>query len=202
MNWTSVTQPPLNLISFFESVDCYPVALASVAICKAVCAPKIKSMKRDVKSVQVVVGRAKAQPIGRWSKLSSHLIPHKKVNMHTGNLGQLAYVGFSFLEFSLRLTMLLFCDLSVGTAGDSLTYHRGYPFSTKDQDNDNWNKHCAEQYKGAWWYGSCLHSNLNGPYRHGKFSSKTSYDGVVWHHWKGNTYSLKRAEMKLRPEKF
>ena len=60
-----MTQPPLNLISFFESVDCYPVSLASVAICKAVCAPKIKSMKRDVKSVQVVVGRAKAQPIGR-----------------------------------------------------------------------------------------------------------------------------------------
>ena len=92
--------------------------------------------------------------------------------------------------------------MSVGTAGDSLTYHRGHPFSTKDQDNDNWSKHCAEHFKGAWWHDTCVTSNLNGPYRHGKFSSKTSYDGVVWVDWKGVDYSLKRAEMKIRPEKF
>lgn len=68
-------------------------------------------MRRDVKSVQIVVGRAKPQAIGRGSKLSSHLIPHKKVSMHTGNLRQLAYVGFSFLEFSVRLTILLLISL-------------------------------------------------------------------------------------------
>ena len=83
-----------------------------------------------------------------------------------------------------------------------MAYHRGHPFSTKDQDNDNWPKHCAEHFKGAWWHDSCLRSNLNGPYGHGKFSSKTSHDGVVWVDWKGANYSLKRAEMKLRPEKF
>ncbi|XP_019637151.1 PREDICTED: ficolin-2-like [Branchiostoma belcheri] len=73
-----------------------------------------------------------------------------------------------------------------GTAGDSLTYHDGKPFSTKDRDNDG---SCAQLHKGAWWYNSCYRSNLNGLY----------LDGVNWRHWKGYNYSLKRTEMKLRP---
>ena len=87
-----------------------------------------------------------------------------------------------------------------GTAGDSLSYHRGYPFTTKDQDNDSASGNCAVANKGAWWYGNCHHSNLNGLYHHGKHSSEA--DGVNWLHWKGINYSAKRAEMKIRPVKF
>jgi len=87
-----------------------------------------------------------------------------------------------------------------GTAGDALSYHRGYPFTTKDQDNDSWGGNCAVGNKGAWWYKSCHHSNLNGLYHHGKHSSYA--DGVNWYHWKGHYYSAKRAEMKIRPVKF
>lgn len=93
-----------------------------------------------------------------------------------------------------------FFSFFVGTAGDSLSYHRGHPFSTKDQDNDNWGKHCAEHFKGAWWHDTCVYSNLNGPYYHGTISN--AYQGVVWYHWKGHSYSLKRAEMKIRPVTF
>jgi len=92
------------------------------------------------------------------------------------------------------------CSLFSGTAGDSLSPHRSYPFSSKDQDNDSHSSNCAVTFKGAWWYRSCLDSNLNGLYHHGKHSSFG--DGVNWHHWKRYKYSAKRAEMKIRPVQF
>ncbi|KAL9974096.1 hypothetical protein ACROYT_G011097 [Oculina patagonica] len=87
-----------------------------------------------------------------------------------------------------------------GTAGDSLAYHRGFAFTTKDQDNDRSSGNCALEAKGGWWYNSCRHANLNGLYHHGQHSGNA--DGVHWKHWKGYYYSVKRAEMKIRPEKF
>ena len=87
----------------------------------------------------------------------------------------------------------------VGTAGDSLSYHRGLAFSTKDRDNDNNSGNCAVTYKGAWWFNSCLNCDLNGVYHHGQHSS--GYTGVRWYHWKGHSYSAKRAEMKIKPVK-
>ena len=85
-----------------------------------------------------------------------------------------------------------------GTAGDSLSVHHGMPFSTKDRDNDKRSgKNCATQFNGAWWYNDCHLSNLNGLYLKGKHSSFA--DGVSWFHWKGYKYSVKRAEMKIKP---
>jgi len=86
----------------------------------------------------------------------------------------------------------------IGTAGDSLGYHRGMAFSTKDRDNDKSSgRHCASLYKGAWWYSDCYYSNLNGLYLHGKSSGQ----GMEWEHWKDN-YSVKRSEMKIRSKDF
>ncbi|KAL9974481.1 hypothetical protein ACROYT_G011517 [Oculina patagonica] len=88
-----------------------------------------------------------------------------------------------------------------GTAGDSLNYHRGQLFSTRDQDNDNWaNNNCASNRHGAWWYDNCHRSNLNGIYRHNNPSPSSAC--VMWYYWKGFYDSLKRTEMKIRPVDF
>ena len=83
--------------------------------------------------------------------------------------------------------VFFFLLIFAGTAGDSLGYHRGMSFSTKDRDNDKYGVvNCALGNKGAWWYNFCLQSDLNG--------------GIIsWKHWKNR---LKRSEMKIRPKDF
>ena len=86
-----------------------------------------------------------------------------------------------------------------GSAGDSLSYHRDRPWSTPDQDNDEWlGASCAEHH-GAWWYGNCFLTNLNGRYHHGNDSSYAHE--VIWR-GKEESLSLKRTEMKMRPADF
>ena len=99
-----------------------------------------------------------------------------------------------------NVILILLLILS-GNSGDSLAYHRSMPFTTRDQDNDNYGGHnCAIKYRGAWWYKECHYSNLNGLYLRGNHS--TYANGVNWFHWKSYKYSLKRTEMKIRPVDF
>ena len=84
---------------------------------------------------------------------------------------------------------------SLGNATDKLTYHKGRSFTTKDQDNDSSTTNCAADVliRGAWWFGDCKTSNLNGVYRNG------ADDGtMVW----GAIRPIKEAEMKIRPVNF
>ncbi|XP_051720392.1 tenascin isoform X2 [Ctenopharyngodon idella] len=84
-----------------------------------------------------------------------------------------------------------------GTAGDSMKYHNGRPFSTKDKDPNILSIHCAKAYMGGWWYKNCYKANLNGLY-----ASYSDNKGVVWIDWKGKDASLPFTEMKLRPSYF
>nr|KAG5708517.1 hypothetical protein BaRGS_026244 [Batillaria attramentaria] len=84
-----------------------------------------------------------------------------------------------------------------GTAGDSLAYHNGQPFTTLDSDHDpDPTTECAVYNHGAWWYNRCHYSNLNGPYL--TFAQKT-YKSISWKHWKNSFIALKHVEMKIRP---
>ena len=89
------------------------------------------------------------------------------------------------------------CFFVLGTAGDSLSYHSGMAFSTKDRDNDITGMDCVAATGGAWWHKTCISSNLNGRYLLGKHSKP--WQGVIWYQWKGHSYSPKRAEMKIKP---
>lgn len=97
--------------------------------------------------------------------------------------------------YSARL-IFPFCPC-VGTAGDSLRFHKNEPFSTKDREHAPRKWNCAKSYKGAWWYKACHTSNLNGLYLNGYSSSYAT--GMVWDSWRGMFYSVKKSEMKIRP---
>ncbi|XP_062339982.1 tenascin-like isoform X4 [Osmerus eperlanus] len=84
-----------------------------------------------------------------------------------------------------------------GTAGDSMTYHQGRPFSTFDNDNDIAVTNCALSYKGAFWYKNCHRVNLMG-----KYGDSSHSKGINWFHWKGHEHSVPFAEMKIRPVNF
>ena len=71
--------------------------------------------------------------------------------------------------------------------------HNGQVFSTKDRDNDTWNKNCAEARKGGWWYAACYHANINGLY----VGNKSSIDSMNWRAWK-KFQSMKRVSMMIR----
>nr|AFM93774.1 fibrinogen-like protein A [Apostichopus japonicus] len=100
-------------------------------------------------------------------------------------------IGDSFSEY------LLVLGAYSGTAGDSLADHNTMRFSTYDNDNDAYSGNCASHSshgRGAWWYKSCVYSNLNGQYY--GYSGRPS---IYWSHLPGDTDQIPFAEMKLRP---
>jgi hypothetical protein len=71
------------------------------------------------------------------------------------------------------------CNATSGSAN-------GLRFGTKDQDNDrSSNRHCANQYKGGWWYNQCFCANFNRLYS----------SGMYWRHW---STSITKSIMMIR----
>uniref|UniRef100_A0A8C5K474 Tenascin-R n=2 Tax=Jaculus jaculus TaxID=51337 RepID=A0A8C5K474_JACJA len=116
-----------------------------------------------------------------------------RVDMRDGQEAAFAYYDKFLVEDSRSLYKLRIGGYN-GTAGDSLTYHQGRPFSTEDRDNDVAVTNCAMSYKGAWWYKNCHRTNLNGKYGESRHSQ-----GINWYHWKGHEFSIPFVEMKARP---
>ncbi|XP_077139580.1 tenascin isoform X4 [Ranitomeya variabilis] len=114
------------------------------------------------------------------------------------DLGETAFAVYDKFEVGdARSRYRLKVDGYSGTAGDSMTYHNGRPFSTYDKDNDSAITNCALSYKGAFWYKNCHRVNLMG-----RYGDKSHSQGVNWFHWKGHEHSLEYAEMKIRPVSF
>ncbi|XP_025079714.1 uncharacterized protein LOC112555495 [Pomacea canaliculata] len=103
------------------------------------------------------------------------------------------YSGFRIGDVDTDYT-LYFDDFLGGNAGDSLTYHKGITFVTRDHGNS---LNCARHHHGAWWYSECYMSDLNGIYR--PTAEDSNVGGVSWRSLTTDNFSLKRAEMKIRP---
>ena len=96
---------------------------------------------------------------------------------------------------SIKAQFLLYFRCS-GTAGDSLSYHNGMKFSTKDVNNDEmWGGSCAKVWYGAWWFKDCATSHLNSKYLKGSHKKGTKF--IYWYRFKGWRYSYKGTEMKV-----
>ena len=95
------------------------------------------------------------------------------------------YSGFKVEEAPLYRLSIAGFDSEISTVRDSLTWHNGMAFSTRDNDNDLAEENCAEHYLGAWWYDQCHDSNLNGfNYNNGSLPElKPEYyaKGIIWH---------------------
>ncbi|XP_077384193.1 tenascin-R-like [Festucalex cinctus] len=119
-----------------------------------------------------------------------------RVDLRSGN--ETAYAHYAnFSIDSEENYFALAVSGYTGTAGDSMKYHNGRPFSTRDKDPDSLGIHCSRAYMGGWWYKNCYKTNLNGLY-----GINTNNQGVVWIDWKGKDSSIPLAEMKFRPSRF
>ncbi|XP_071836044.1 ficolin-1-like [Apostichopus japonicus] len=93
-------------------------------------------------------------------------------------------------------------NYSDGDAGDSLTDHDDQPFTTRDNDNDDYDysdyssekNNLARRDDGAWWYMNYYYDNdyissLNSPYASHSF---------YWDTLPGSFNYIKFTEMKVR----
>lgn len=98
-----------------------------------------------------------------------------------GDVAFARYKSF-YLAGPTYILMLGPLDESSTVTDDSLKEHNMQPFSTKDNDNDDYSGNCAQSFKGGWWYKHCLYVNLNGEY---VASGVAPYNagGIQWQHW-------------------
>lgn len=124
--------------------------------------------------------------------------PHELVVLLEDYDGNKTYAKYDRFEIGDESQKYALKTLGVysGTAGDSLQPQKGMKFTTLDADNDTWERNCAVEYTGAWWYTNCHKSGLNGRYLRG--DTKESASGMVWQTFRGYDHSLKTSKMMIR----
>ena len=145
-----------------------------------------------------------------WLGLDNmYLLTHQSSDPHQlrvdltdweGNTSFAKYDQFSVGDEDSDYTLSVSGYQSASTAGDSLAYHNGQRFSTPDRDNDVLSSNnCAASIHGPWWHRDCYNSLLTGKYFTSGGPRNTEPRGIIWYHWRGWFYSLRVAEMKIRP---
>ncbi|XP_078357593.1 ficolin-2-like isoform X1 [Oculina patagonica] len=129
---------------------------------------------------------------------SANMVLRFDMEDYEGDRRYAEYVTFSVADESDNYRVTI--DGYQGTAGDSLLSLSkpisNMQFTTKDRDNDvNGNGNCAFHFKGGWWYNGCHNVNPNGLYQGGGYG-----EGITWTSFRGQEYSLKNMEIKVRPQ--
>ena len=77
---------------------------------------------------------------------------------------------------------------------DAMRRQNGKPFTTFDNDNDDYGENCATSFGGGWWFKYCYHSFLTGPH-----TRRGTYDQLLWRVGSSHTYTyFPHVEMKIR----
>ena len=101
---------------------------------------------------------------------------------------------------NIRVIVNLYCTILFVFAGDSFRDGHGMAFTTKDRDHDDRvDNNCAVWTKGGWWFRFCGLAYLNGEY-HDSSPTRFSTRGIFWFDFTGWNRSLKKTEMKIRPQ--
>lgn len=120
-----------------------------------------------------------------------------------GNPGNATFETFGVLNSDSQYQLNV-ARYSGGNAGDSLTYHTGSRFFTRDYDvgHPAYGANCVGQVRGSWWFVNTqdhnvchtFHSNLNGLYS----PNGDLRTGIQWTTFTGGFEALSFSEMKLR----
>ena len=120
-----------------------------------------------------------------------------RVDVKSHFVSGIKYAEYSKFEISneaggYRLTVAGYS----GDASDSLSYHNGMKFTTKDRDNDLNLNNCAAKRVGAWWYNDCYRSHLNGLFY--DENMQDVYSHMSWEDLTGRCGDITFSEMKIK----
>jgi len=92
-------------------------------------------------------------------------------------------------------------DAANSTGGDSLWYHDGMAFTTKDRDRDQGSGfNCAHvSGHGGNWFNRCHRANPTGLYGGDRSVLAKSDHFLEWRHWQGSHNYLSDFAMMIRP---
>ncbi|XP_021350139.1 fibrinogen-like protein A [Mizuhopecten yessoensis] len=95
------------------------------------------------------------------------------------------YTTFNVSDEATKYTLTIGGYSTPDGLFNALNAHNGWPFSTRDNDNDGFSGDCTSSAHGGWWYEACFDCNLFGNY-----TSNNGYSAMLWKYFYPTDTSL------------